>query len=215
MTVAQVDDQVRLQKVETWFDPLEMFRQIAPNGIVNKEVHSGTKIDEDEKRSTEENSGEHDETEKVSEDKVARNSDVAKDSSREKTTPAIDEAKKIIQEEAVGRTESEAKQETSVETEKEFKQTEDNSTFHEAAPKPSEHSITTEPSAESTNAQSKDETKSSSSKDQVVTDSIVNKINTTPGNALAAAPDSEETKRVHQEMSNITASECPFLMNKE
>lgn len=38
VTVAQVDDKVRLQKVETWFDPMEMFRQIAPKGIVNKQV---------------------------------------------------------------------------------------------------------------------------------------------------------------------------------
>lgn len=38
MTVAKVDDKVRLQSVETWFDPLEMFRQIAPNGIVNKTI---------------------------------------------------------------------------------------------------------------------------------------------------------------------------------
>ena len=38
VTVAQVDDAVRLQSVETWFDPLEMFRQIAPGGVVNKEI---------------------------------------------------------------------------------------------------------------------------------------------------------------------------------
>jgi hypothetical protein len=38
VTVAKVDDKVRLQSVETWFDPLEMFRQIAPNGIVNKTI---------------------------------------------------------------------------------------------------------------------------------------------------------------------------------
>ncbi|KAB2570544.1 Translation initiation factor IF-2 [Lasiodiplodia theobromae] len=37
VTVATVDDKVRLQRVETWFDPMEMFRQIAPQGIVNKE----------------------------------------------------------------------------------------------------------------------------------------------------------------------------------
>jgi hypothetical protein len=36
VTVAQVDDKVRLRSVDTWFDPLEMFRQIAPSGIVNK-----------------------------------------------------------------------------------------------------------------------------------------------------------------------------------
>lgn len=33
-----MDDKVRLQSVETWFDPLEMFRQIAPHGIVNKTI---------------------------------------------------------------------------------------------------------------------------------------------------------------------------------
>lgn len=32
ITVATVDDKVRLQKVETWFDPLSMFRQIDPSG---------------------------------------------------------------------------------------------------------------------------------------------------------------------------------------
>jgi hypothetical protein len=36
ITVATVDDKVRLQKVETWFDPLEMFRQIASKGNVEK-----------------------------------------------------------------------------------------------------------------------------------------------------------------------------------
>ncbi|KAK0939611.1 hypothetical protein LTR29_008861 [Friedmanniomyces endolithicus] len=38
VTVATVDEKVRLQTVDTWFDPLEMFRQIAPGGIVNKTV---------------------------------------------------------------------------------------------------------------------------------------------------------------------------------
>ena len=37
-TWAWVDDQVRVKKLETWFDPVEMFRQIAPNGIINKET---------------------------------------------------------------------------------------------------------------------------------------------------------------------------------
>lgn len=36
VTVASVDDKVRLQNVDTYMDPLQMFRQIAPNGIVSK-----------------------------------------------------------------------------------------------------------------------------------------------------------------------------------
>lgn len=37
ISIATVDEQARIQRVETWFDPLEMFRQIAPDGIVTKE----------------------------------------------------------------------------------------------------------------------------------------------------------------------------------
>lgn len=37
ISIATVDYQARIQKVETWFDPLEMFRQIAPDGIVTRE----------------------------------------------------------------------------------------------------------------------------------------------------------------------------------
>ncbi|KAI9725716.1 MAG: hypothetical protein M1828_002599 [Chrysothrix sp. TS-e1954] len=38
VTTATVDESLRVQRLETWFDPLEMFRQIAPKGIVNKEI---------------------------------------------------------------------------------------------------------------------------------------------------------------------------------
>ena len=30
-----MNEHVQLRKVETWFDPLDMFRQIAPHGIVH------------------------------------------------------------------------------------------------------------------------------------------------------------------------------------
>lgn len=36
--MAQVDDKLRVTKLETWFDPMDMFRQIAPQGIVNKQI---------------------------------------------------------------------------------------------------------------------------------------------------------------------------------
>lgn len=38
VTVATVNDKVQLQSVRTWFDPMDMFRQIAPNGAVKKET---------------------------------------------------------------------------------------------------------------------------------------------------------------------------------
>ncbi|KAL8720706.1 MAG: hypothetical protein Q9225_002472 [Loekoesia sp. 1 TL-2023] len=38
VTVAVVNEKFQVEKLETWFDPLDMFRQIAPKGIGNKEV---------------------------------------------------------------------------------------------------------------------------------------------------------------------------------
>ncbi|OLN97618.1 Pathogen-related protein [Colletotrichum chlorophyti] len=38
VTIARVDDKLRLQAVDTWFDSLQMFRQIAPDGVVMKEA---------------------------------------------------------------------------------------------------------------------------------------------------------------------------------
>lgn len=41
VTTAYLAPDFRIQKLETWFDPLEMFRQIAPKGIINKEPRRG------------------------------------------------------------------------------------------------------------------------------------------------------------------------------
>ncbi|CAI6269553.1 unnamed protein product [Periconia digitata] len=38
VTVATVNEKLQLQSVRTWFDPLDMFRQIAPDGVVKKEA---------------------------------------------------------------------------------------------------------------------------------------------------------------------------------
>ncbi|KAF2465983.1 uncharacterized protein BDR25DRAFT_306448 [Lindgomyces ingoldianus] len=38
VTVATVNDKVQLQSVRTWFDPLDMFRQLAPDGVVQKDA---------------------------------------------------------------------------------------------------------------------------------------------------------------------------------
>lgn len=37
IAVANVNEKVQLQEVRVWFDPLDMFRQIAPEGVVKKE----------------------------------------------------------------------------------------------------------------------------------------------------------------------------------
>jgi hypothetical protein len=54
VTVATVNDKLQLQSVRTWFDPMDMFRQIAPDGVtkkeaVNKSLTPGDAIDSDQK----------------------------------------------------------------------------------------------------------------------------------------------------------------------
>ena len=47
VTVASVNDKVQLQAVRTWFDPMDMFRQIAPEGVVRREsVQKGEGVPE-------------------------------------------------------------------------------------------------------------------------------------------------------------------------
>ena len=36
--MATVNDKLQLQSVRTWFDPMDMFRQIAPDGVVKKDA---------------------------------------------------------------------------------------------------------------------------------------------------------------------------------
>lgn len=44
VTVATVNDQLQLQKVETWFDPLEMFRQMGV-AVKDKGGNAPAKVD--------------------------------------------------------------------------------------------------------------------------------------------------------------------------
>lgn len=42
LTVALVDESMRIERLDTWFDPLDMFRQIAPQGIVTRVARKAT-----------------------------------------------------------------------------------------------------------------------------------------------------------------------------
>ena len=134
ITVAHVNESVQLQSVETWFDPLEMFRQIAPNGIVNKAI---IKPSPGQTFSSQLHGDSHDHHDEHPESPVI---------------PANAGDVDVV-------TASGATTEEKVAAEKN----------HEIA----------------------------------------------PGNTVVAPADSAEARATHEEMSKITAAECPFLMNKE
>jgi len=58
IVVATVNDKVQLQDVRVWYDPLDMFRQIAPDGVVKKDVVVDKKLSPDEALETQTGSSE-------------------------------------------------------------------------------------------------------------------------------------------------------------
>lgn len=333
VTVAQVDDQVRLQKVETWFDPLEMFRQIAPNGIVNKEArephHDGDGTDQEEHRAAEaaETKDESQAAEKVT-STAQTNTDIPQLQKTADSLPqlnnSLNEVSGALDLSASSMTQSKEKVEVTsrdvegqVEKNNEIAMTDNdklsakvnadatvspyNADLIEASPStrskdkqqltPSSIPVTT-PDSDSkphlknfedgdhpvvmetnpravthevpqvptptadplvTGIQPRSNDQTGTAEPQLPSNAILNqipktlesvqsdfrqlssrvgdfearinklegvpsKVNETaptPGNAVAANPESEETQRTHEEMSRISAGECPFLMNRE
>lgn len=137
VTVAKVNDKLQLQSVDTWFDPLTMFRQIAPNGIVNQEI-----VDRKLYPTPEAALDSGDSTEPISTTTTDTPSHLKKDQ--------ID----VFLEKPA----------------------------EEVHPHPREAESKVQPDA---------------------------------GEGVLAPAESEEVIMTHQEMSNVTAAECPFLMNRE
>ena len=162
--------------METWFDPLEMFRQIAPNGIVNKSVRGSDDDDDDEKSVSEADKGKGETASATSNER------------NEAATQDQTEKPKTEETEAKG----EAEQDNLI---KEFNEKSTLEDKTEESPKPP--------------AQNAESTIVDPPTPAAEVDPLI------PKDAIAAPANSEETRRVHEEMSNITAAECPFLMNKE
>lgn len=331
VTVAQVDDQVRLQKVETWFDPLEMFRQIAPNGIVNKEArephHVGDYTDQEEDRAagSVETNAESNIAEKLT-STVQANAGIPQLQKTADSLPQLNtnEVSGALDLSAPNITQSKEKVEANsrdaggqVETHNEVAMTEndklsakvnadpalplyhadpieaspstrskdkqqltpgskpvttpdsdskphlmnlgdeDHPEVMEAKPRAVTHEVSQVPSpaADSLVAglQPRSNDQTENAEPQLPSNVLLNQIPKTlesvqsdfrqlssragdletrlnklegvptmltetaptPGSAVAANPESEETQRAHEEMSRISAGECPFLMNRE
>ena len=255
VTVATVDDKVRLQKVETWFDPLEMFRQIAPNGIVNKEIVPLTETAAPEKVITPEESLGLEET-STSEKTVAPEEAATyrKEVAPEKTAPSmtVQTEENVTSERIATPEETTAPHVTATAPERAIASDKIAAPGMTVAPKeaaameaavvPKDATALRKTDApEDTAAPEKTFgaeslnlgetfTTTETAKMEVPLDSTVNRgvddlepkveisapeAGEAPGNAVAAAPSSAEAKLTHEEMSRVTAAECPFLMNRE
>lgn len=225
ITVATVDDQVRLQKVETWFDPLEMFRQIAPNGVVNKVPRTSADDHDDEH-------DEHDDHEHGESADVAKNEDVK--AAVEEVNGALPEEPKEEESKAANKPdEPEIKQAAAAEPNKKAEADKGNQEVHELTKDFEQKSSLHEESAPATAPAIAPATATEPPVAVVEAASNPNPAPTTDanadiyatrasqppadppgGDAVAAPASSEEAQRTHEELSRITRGECPF-MNQE
>ncbi|EON68802.1 hypothetical protein W97_08060 [Coniosporium apollinis CBS 100218] len=266
VTIAQVNDKLQVQKLETWFDPLEMFRQIAPHGVVNKEpttkkVDVAPKlVDTAPKPEDAETTARKPEdtqetlsgpepvpfTPKIA--SVEGNKVHTEEQVRDAPQPQEDDAEAAA-DEFVDAQEHDA---TSTRTEaKPAPTTEDASTDGKALPIRSRSNTGSEQSwtkvssedlpqqtainssSVNGNVETLPEVRTGNEQATAHVDSIdkflerpadivhphphdmEKAVQPEAGEAVAAAPSSEEVKKTHEEMSRITPMECPFLMNRE
>ncbi|KAK8240611.1 putative pathogen-related protein [Phyllosticta capitalensis] len=262
VTVAKVDDKVRLQRVETWFDPMDMFRQIAPQGIVNKEPVAKKVSPSSTPLSTQTAS-----SEALPQDMLMdlphrpNNGRSTSSSSESSELPDVAKHFRNIFTGAQGRTGcpfiSRQMSDPSVPTivKPDDEQEPGDEQWHDAvdtgsgAAKPQDAATTTNASVEVAQSVSSEASGSnwtadtppeSSSEDQTSrrpsddngcrsthskeaavvvvypkSEDMKQVVHPLPGQGVVAAPDSEETKKAHEEMSRITENECPELMNRE
>ena len=205
-----------------------MFRQIAPNGIVNKEIVPLEKTAEVEKTTASEETAASGKTAAHVENAVPNEEAVALD--KIAAPEEITEVKKTAaSEEVVALGKTHAPEETA---ELEETTAPEKPELWKAVVLEETEAEKTTTSKKTMNVENHEETSNAeeATNVKVPLDSTVNRgiddlepkielaapeAGEAPGNAVVAAPNSEETKMVHEEMSRISASECPFLMNRE
>jgi hypothetical protein len=240
VTVATVDEVVRLQAVDTWFDPLEMFRQIAPGGIVNKEIMN-RKVDLSDALETvvPQNDGV-----KIAEEHNDPSSEHAIDPAPEDIVPkqisngTSEPADAFVPHQGAD-TEKSAEKPDSEPTDAAQEivaSAAENGADAELSKPPSNFDPETSTSNinDSTketeqNGERLDESRATGTYDAVDAhlESSAEKVHPHPsdmektvkpaaGEAVVAPADSTETRMTHEEMSSLSnAGECPFLMNRE
>lgn len=195
MTVATVNDALKVQKLETWFDSMDMFRQIAPNGIINKEIiGQQTKKEEDSPTPA----ATQTESKAIPDRSVAGGipeSDPADERAASANTGAPD---------------------TTNTTPPALLDGSSTSIYTSAVNGNAEPKDPAKTNAESTSAPDEWDEMLAKPADEVhpFRKDAEDAAKPGAGDAVAAAADSEEAKATYEEMSKVTPMQCPF-MNKE
>ncbi|EMC94675.1 hypothetical protein BAUCODRAFT_555502 [Baudoinia panamericana UAMH 10762] len=274
ITTATVDDKLRLQALDTYFDPLDMFRQIAPYGVVTKEKmnrnvdfsaamdvganhtpeqqatdgakkpadfsNDGVKIAEHFGKPQQDNEKDVQAPEAVIQKHISESTGKPADefvphqgADTEKSAAASAPTELSAAQQAV---EAAATHGANAEIEKPA------SNYHEAKKDTAPQGISTDVPrsmySSSVTGNLEDRVRMGRTGDfqdesRHIRDAVdehlegpsdkvhphphdtEQAVQPQPGEAVAVPAQSEETRVTHEEMSNITAAECPFLMNRE
>jgi hypothetical protein len=227
VTVASVDDKVRLQAIQTWMDPLEMFRQIAPQGIVNRqamnrELDKELALDED--ASANSNSNPDDPT--------------TQQPKAPETATAQTPAQTIITTAATqGPTPQTSHPPSNAPTTTTFLPPTTTPPRTASTPTDPTRSISSSsvtgaeeptPRTTTTTTTTTDESRAAGVYDALDAHleraaelvhpqpkDVEQDVRPAAGEAVVAEAGSEETRRTHEEMGRLGVGECPFLMNRE
>ena len=201
ITVAHVNDKLQVLKLETFFDPLEMFRQITPSGVVNKEIAVDNDIASDNEMTIE------NEIAVINETPINDGTAVGDDMVNDKVQ--LDETDLAGQEHVSNHT---GEQRDPLDS---FSSSAVNGEEGERMDSAKASDITNGMTP-STGPDDIDAHLAKSS-DEVHPHpkDVESAVQPTVGEAVAAPAHSKEAKATYEEMSKATPTECPFLMNRE
>ena len=237
ITIATVDEKVRLQAVDTYFDPLDMFRQIAPKGVVNKQVVNQKVFDADKAAALNDSMPSHDgvkigkEFNKEAPSHTTDNGTTAASTEHESTSSRGTTSRKEDTKDSSAEELSDKLTNTGLSQGQ--SQSPANGEEHAPTRSKDEAKIHSSPYSSSVTGNVGDRPKIDYSAEAGVYDHIdeglerdASEVHPHPktmeeavkpeaGEAVVAEPGTRETIMTHEEMSRITGAECPFLMNRE
>jgi len=232
ITVATVDDQVRLQEVNTYFDPLDMFRQIAPEGIVNKQIvdkkidpstamdmvipdNDGVKIAQEHDKPGTEHSGDSETPAYFKSGAPATTQGITSSINGLKVTDDTEGNASV----------SDALQATNG---KAFTSAGSSADSYVASSRIDEQCAPNETHAPKEDVDGEDDQFHDAQDESIEKHleqsadvvhphpkNMEHAVQPQAGEAVAVSPHSTETRLTHEEMSRISPAECPFLMNRE
>lgn len=202
VTIATVNDKLQVEKLETWFDSMEMFRQIAPQGIINKENKG-----QDTSDTTTTTGAEDAEVAGVNAIKEASQPGTA--GGVPKSKPEDERANSSVPDQSVPGS-MRSTQDAMIEGSKPSIYTSSVSGYEE----PMKPLMTGSENHSAEPDQWEEALEKPAAEIHPFPHDVEDKIKPGPGEAVVANPHSSEAMATYAEMSRVTPMECPF-MNKE